>query len=204
MERKIDILVVAVLIVGVISGLVFTFKSEASSTNPTSSSVTTKMPKTTAVTTNTAKATTTTKVTTTVAETSTVTTTTPVTTTTVTTTTVPTTTTEETTTTSSYVWNGPALNSFSGMVSGPSGNETYYNLDMSGVISIMRSYGYDYEYWIRDDGVKMYGPYIMCAADLSIRPRGSLVETSLGTAIVCDTGGVVEWDNTRLDIATTW
>ena len=203
MERN-DILIVAVLIVGVISGLVFTFKSEASSINPTSSSVTTKMTETTAVTTKTANATTTAKATTTAVETTTVTTTTPVTTTTVTTTTVPTTTTEETTTTSSYVWDGPVLNPFDGIVSGPSGNETYYNLDMSGVISIMQSSGYDYQYWIRDDGVKMYGPYIMCAADLSIRPRGSLVETSLGTAIVCDTGGFVEWDNTRLDIATTW
>lgn len=101
-------------------------------------------------------------------------------------------------------WNGPVLTASAGIVQGPSGNETYYNLDMSGVISIMQSLGYDYEYWIRDDGVKMYGDYVMCAADLSIRPKGTLIETSLGTGIVCDTGGFVSIDNTRLDIAVSW
>lgn len=117
-----------------------------------------------------------------------------------------TTTKKETTTTtiSVFKWDGPVLNSFAGMVQGPSGNETYYNLDMSGVVSIMKSLGYDYEYWVRDDGVKMYGDYVMCAADLSIRPKGTIVETSLGLGIVCDTGGFVNWDNTRLDIAVNW
>lgn len=45
-----------------------------------------------------------------------------------------TTTKKETTTTtiSVFKWDGPVLNSFAGMVQGPSGNETYYNLDMSG------------------------------------------------------------------------
>ena len=90
------------------------------------------------------------------------------------------------------------------MVQGPSGNETYYNLDMSGVVSIMKGLGYDYKYWVRDDGVKMYGDYVMCAADLNLRPKGTIVETSLGLGIVCDTGGFVDWDNTRLDIAVNW
>lgn len=103
-----------------------------------------------------------------------------------------------------YQWDGPVLNSFAGLVAGPSGNETFYNLDMSGVISIMQSQGYNYEFWIREDGVKMFGDYVMVAADLSIRPRGSLIPTSLGMGIVCDTGSFVSWDPTRLDIATTW
>lgn len=101
-------------------------------------------------------------------------------------------------------WDGPTLNSYNGIISGPSGNETYYNLNMSGVVDNMHSLGYDYEYWVRDDGVKMYGDYVMCAADLSTRPKGTIVETSLGEGIVCDTGGFVSWDPDRLDIATTW
>lgn len=101
-------------------------------------------------------------------------------------------------------WDGPVLNSSNGVVDGPSGKETFYNLDMSGVVSIMRSYGYDDEYWERDDGVKMYGKYIMCAANLDVHPRGSLVPTSLGTAIVCDTGGFAESNPNQLDIAVNW
>lgn len=106
--------------------------------------------------------------------------------------------------TSAPAWDGPVLNSFSGIVQGPSGSETYYNLDMSGVVSIMKSLGYDYNYWIRNDGVKMYGDYVMCAADLSTRPKGTIIETSLGLGIVCDTGGFVSVDATRLDIAVNW
>lgn len=101
-------------------------------------------------------------------------------------------------------WAGPVLNSYAGTVQGPSGKETYYNLNMSGVIQIMQNMGYNYTYWVRDDGCKMYGDYIMCAANLSVHPRGSLVETSLGTAIVCDTGGFAYYNTTQLDIATTW
>lgn len=79
--------------------------------------------------------------------------------------------------------------------------ETYYNLDMSGYVSIMRSLGNSDEYWIRSDGCKMLGDYIMCAANLSIYPRGSLVETSLGTAIVVDTGYL---ESNQIDIAVSW
>ncbi|MCR5186319.1 MAG: hypothetical protein K6D97_04300 [Clostridia bacterium] len=107
----------------------------------------------------------------------------------------------------SYVWDGPVLNSYVGVVYGPSGKETYYNLPMGGVIDIMRSIGFDeesYPYWVRDDGCKMLGDYIMVAADLSIRPRGSLIECSLGTAIVCDTGTFIYDDPNQLDIAVTW
>lgn len=99
------------------------------------------------------------------------------------------------------------LTKSAGVFSGPSGKETYYNLDMSGVISIMRSMGYsedDYPYWVRDDGCKMFGDYIMIAANLSIRPKGTLVETSLGTGIVCDTGGFAYSNPTQIDIAVTW
>lgn len=101
-------------------------------------------------------------------------------------------------------WDGPVLTKRAGTVQGPSGKETYYNLDMSGVIRIMQNQGYDYEYWVREDGVKMYGDYIMCAANLDVHPRGSLVESSLGTCIVCDTGGFASGNPNQLDIAVTW
>ena len=75
---------------------------------------------------------------------------------------------------------------------------------MSGVVSIMEGMGIEGPYWVREDGVKMYGDYVMVAADLSIRPRGSLVETSLGTGIVCDTGTFIYSNPTQLDIAVAW
>ncbi|MBE6027005.1 MAG: hypothetical protein E7227_00175 [Clostridiales bacterium] len=101
-------------------------------------------------------------------------------------------------------WKGPVLTKSSGTVTGPSGKETYYNLNMAGVVSIMRGIGNEDEYWVRDDGVKMLGDYVMVAADLGLRPRGSLVETSLGTGIVCDTGGFAQRNPYQLDIAVTW
>lgn len=82
--------------------------------------------------------------------------------------------------------------------------ETYYNLDMSGCVSIMRNMGNTDECWVREDGCKMLGNYIMCAANLDIHPRGSLVETSLGTAIVVDTGGFADSNPNQIDIAVNW
>ena len=111
---------------------------------------------------------------------------------------------EETESYEQPVYTGPALNAQNGVVQGPSGKETYYNLDMSGVVSNMNSLGYYEEYWVREDGCKMFGPYIMCAANLDVRPRGSIVETSLGQAIVCDTGGFASSNPYQLDIAVTW
>ena len=103
-----------------------------------------------------------------------------------------------------YTWDGEVLDSYNGTVKGPNGKETYYNLNMSGVIQIMKDLGYNYEYSVRSDGVKMYGPFIMVAADLSMRPRGSIIKTSLGWAMVCDTGAFVEWNPYQLDIAAAW
>ncbi len=101
-------------------------------------------------------------------------------------------------------WKGPVLSKRRGVNYGPSGKETYYNLNMSTVVSIMRSMGYTGEYWVREDGCKMLGEYIMVAANLNLRPRGSIVETSLGDAIVCDTGGFAKRNPTQIDIAVTW
>ena len=44
----------------------------------------------------------------------------------------------------------------------------------------------------------------MCAANLDVHPRGSLVETSLGTAIVVDTGGFADSNPNQIDIAVNW
>ena len=101
-------------------------------------------------------------------------------------------------------YNGAVLSARLGTVQGPSGKETYYNLPMGGVIQIMRGIGNWDDYWIREDGVKMLGSYVMVAADLNLHPRGSLVETSLGTGIVCDTGTFIYSNPYQIDIATAW
>lgn len=105
---------------------------------------------------------------------------------------------------STPAYDSSVLTASSGVNYYGSQRETYYNLDMSGCIDIMHSMGNTDEYWVRDDGVKMLGSYIMCAANLNVHPRGSLVETSLGTAIVVDTGGFADSDPYQVDIAVTW
>lgn len=79
--------------------------------------------------------------------------------------------------------------------------ETYYSLPMDGLISLLYDLGYSGEYWIRADGVKMFGDYIIVAADFGQFPRGTVVQTSLGTGMVLDTGlGGYNW----FDLATNW
>ena len=85
--------------------------------------------------------------------------------------------------------------------------ETYYNLSMNRIVKIMREKGYseeEYPYWIREDGVKMLGDYVMVAANLNAHPRGTLVNTSLGMGIVCDTGDAVSSNPMHFDIAVDW
>lgn len=83
--------------------------------------------------------------------------------------------------------------------------ESYYNLPMEGVVRIMHNAGFNGEYTVRNDGVKTYNNYVMVAADFRAFPRGSIVETSLGTGIVCDTGSFVNtYGANAFDIATAW
>ena len=98
----------------------------------------------------------------------------------------------------------PELEAEAGTVLGPSGKETWYNMDMTGVIDNLRAAGIEGEYRVREDGVKTYGDYIMCAADFELRPFGTILETSLGTAIVCDTGDFIKENPYQLDIAVAW
>ena len=104
-------------------------------------------------------------------------------------------------------WEGPVLTKEIGGNMGPAGRETYYNLPMQGCINKMRSLGYseeEYPYWVRDDGVKMLGRYVMIAANWKIRPLGTIIETSLGWSIVVDTGTFVEEYPYGVDIAVDW
>lgn len=101
----------------------------------------------------------------------------------------------------------PHLTKSGGVFQGPSGKETYYNLPMGNVINYMRDLGYsveEYPFWIREDGAKMLGDYCMAACNLNIRPKGTIIETSLGMAIVCDTGSFASYNATQIDLATDW
>lgn len=90
-----------------------------------------------------------------------------------------------------------------GRVTGVSEVETWYNLPMDRVIENMRKRGYsdsDYPYYIRNDGVKMFGDFVIVAADLDKYPRGSVVYTTLGQGMVLDTGEELN----GFDIAVNW
>lgn len=79
--------------------------------------------------------------------------------------------------------------------------ESWYDLPMNRVVTNAQEAGIPCEYWVRDDGVKMFGEWVIVASHPSV-PRYSLVETSLGTGIILDRHSV---DNVNLyDIATVW
>lgn len=89
-----------------------------------------------------------------------------------------------------------------GVFNGPSGRETYYNLPMGTVVNNMRAMGYDekqYPVWVREDGVKMFGAYVMVAADTQKLPKGTIIDTSLGMGMVVDHCAA-----RNIDIAVTW
>ena len=44
----------------------------------------------------------------------------------------------------------------------------------------------------------------MVAANLDLRPKGTILDTSLGKGIVCDTGSFAKTNKTQIDIAVTW
>ena len=80
--------------------------------------------------------------------------------------------------------------------------ETWYDLPMDRVIERANAiYDIDEDvYAIREDGVKTYNGFVICAADKSI-PFGTFVETSLGIGIVIDYHTT---DKNTIDIATDW
>lgn len=112
---------------------------------------------------------------------------------------------------------GNHLTELGGTFQGPSGRETFYDLDMSLIIYNMQNSLEDFarlpelknfKYRVRDDGVKVVyddtHEYVIVAANLQTHPKGSIVETSLGQAIVLDLCGAASSEPTLLDIATTW
>lgn len=82
--------------------------------------------------------------------------------------------------------------------------ETYYNLSMKRVVANAAKNGIEGTYWERFDGMKMYGAYIIVAANLKNHPYGSIVQTSRGTGIVLDTGGFAATNPEQYDLAVTW
>ena len=127
-------------------------------------------------------------------------------------------------------WDGIVLTARMGFNGeGPSGSETWYDLNMSKVVENMEKlYGYtDVEYNVRGDGVKVlsgvtpdgerFENLVMVAADVyheAANPngtfkRGQIVPTSLGTGIVVDACGKSISDRkykgtVHFDIATAW
>lgn len=79
--------------------------------------------------------------------------------------------------------------------------ETWYDLDMSKVVSNAQAAGIPCEYSVREDGVKMFGEWVIVAAHPSV-PRYSFVDTSLGLGIVLDRHEMP--DKNLYDIATDW
>lgn len=104
-------------------------------------------------------------------------------------------------------WKGAKSTKANGGVYGPSGQETYYNLPMNNCVANMRKRGYDakrYPVWTRKDGAKMFGHYVMVAANWKIRPLGTVIETSIGWGIVVDTGEFVKTSPRSIDLAVNW
>lgn len=99
-----------------------------------------------------------------------------------------------------------------GLYKGAEGVEGYNNWYVEYTVHAARQCGYDketYPYWVRDDGCKMLGDYIICAADYNVHPYGTIVDTSLGKGIIIETGGTVcKADNLHysrdIELATTW
>ena len=79
--------------------------------------------------------------------------------------------------------------------------ETWYNLPMQNVVEAAQKRGINADYWVREDGCKMFGPWVIVASDPSVT-RFTFVETSRGTGIVLDrhTAG----DPNLYDLAVDW
>ena len=85
---------------------------------------------------------------------------------------------------------------------GVSHRETYYDLNMN---AVMQSCGQGGRYSVRPGGAKVDGQgYIIIAANYSIYPKCSIVETSLGLAKVYDSGGFAARFPYGFDLATDW
>lgn len=102
-------------------------------------------------------------------------------------------------------YNGQVLSASAGRITNSYGNsETYYNLPENVVVANANAQGIKGDYWVRADGVKMFGDYVIVAANRSLYPYGSTMNTSLGTGISLDTGTFTYSNPNQLDIAVNW
>lgn len=79
--------------------------------------------------------------------------------------------------------------------------ETWYNLPMNRCVTRAQKMGIPAEMWIREDGVKMFGPWVIVAAHPS-KTRYTRIQTSLGEGIILDYHTTN--DTELIDIAVDW
>lgn len=102
---------------------------------------------------------------------------------------------------SGYLTGGAGFIKYTG-ADGRLTKETWCDLNPNNLAKIMREdHGIELDYWIREDGVYMYGDYVMVAADIPHMDgteqeaqyrKGDLVQTSLGTGMIVDLCGMAE------------
>lgn len=73
---------------------------------------------------------------------------------------------------------------------------------MGRIVERAKENGIEGDYWVREDGCKMYGQFVIVAADWNLHPYGTAIETSRGIGIVLDTHTTK--DRTLVDLAVTW
>jgi len=78
--------------------------------------------------------------------------------------------------------------------------ETWYNLPMNNVV-VRAQKLIPAEYWVREDGVKMFGQWVIVAGHKS-KTRYTRVQTSLGEGIILDYHTTN--DPELYDIAVNW
>ena len=79
--------------------------------------------------------------------------------------------------------------------------ETWYNRPMGKVVQRAKDMGIPAEYWVREDGVKMFGPWVILASHPSVT-RYTRIQTSLGEGIILDRHCVDDPD--LYDVAVSW
>ena len=79
--------------------------------------------------------------------------------------------------------------------------ETFYNLPMNRIEKRANDfYGMENVFEIREDGVKTYNGFVICAVDKSI-PYGTVIETSRGIGLALDYHTT---SAETVDLATNW
>lgn len=104
-----------------------------------------------------------------------------------------------------YIITAPTeeLNSYLGTITDSYGYRlTYYDLDMSKCIEVMRRKGYTDEVWVDQYGYKRLGKYIMAAGAYK---KGTILKCSQGEVIIVDHGSFEEtYGKAALDLCAAW